>query len=282
MKRPKELELQSNVFPRLMNNIESFSSHELYFLLSQFAPVAALGWENPYTGWLAEEIEVVQKEALASLIDRDLIRMAGDNEIALDENIAKVFAACAHPDFSLLIAISKPGEAPAQTMVHSKDGLLVGHRVKKDKHTLRQFAGWDELLGELIPEVSPNNINTEHPASEFHITENTFAECEKLLAEQKNEQAEALLNAEIKDTQFARVLSEGLAEPLIRSAVIVLPGSQSNGGSAKSGLAVYQTTNHTWLLRPFERAGRQFIDFIPGNPQLIAQEFKQLLPISVA
>ena len=38
---------------------------EFYFLTSQFGQVMAVGWENPYRGWLVEEIEADQQKAFA-------------------------------------------------------------------------------------------------------------------------------------------------------------------------------------------------------------------------
>lgn len=242
--------------------------------------MAASGWENPYTGWLDEEIQTVQKEALATLIERDFVRMASDNEIALDENIAKIFATCARPDFSILVAVSKSRKKPAQSMIHSKDGVILEHVVKKDKHAIRQYADWDEVFVGISSAITAKTPSSKVKDTSFRISENTFAECEALLKKKNSAEAKILLNAEIKDPRLSQTLLDVLDKPLLRAAIIVVPGAGINGAGSRSGVAVYQTESRTWLLEPLERAGRQFINFKPGDRKSIDAELKRLLPVN--
>ena len=51
----------------------SFSKEELWFLLGLFSPCPILGVENPYTGYLFEEIEKSERAALDTLISQDIL-----------------------------------------------------------------------------------------------------------------------------------------------------------------------------------------------------------------
>lgn len=258
----------------------ALSHHEFHLLLSQFAPVAALGWENPYTGWLTEEIQAVQKKALTSLVDRDLIRMIAKNEIALEENIAALFTACAKPDFSLFVISSKNVRSPSQTVIHCKDKLIIEHSIKKETHTLAVIPNWQELVDQLVPMLSSKA--TGKPSGEaFEVSEDVFAACEELVKKDKASEAKKLLKSEKLEAKSSKALIDGMLATARRSAVIVVPSKQTSAAVIKTGMAVYETSKQTWLLRPFERAGKQFIEFNPANSALIAKEVQQLRPIGL-
>jgi hypothetical protein len=256
----------------------SLATHEFHFLLSQFAPVTALGWENPYTGWLAEEVELVQKDALSSLIKRDFVRLVGHTEIAIDENVAKLFGACAHPDFSLIVAVSKSGRKPTQSVLHSKEGAIVEQIIKTENHTVRQLENWDDILAVLSPPASKKSGSSRSKEATFHVSESTLAECEELLKRKKISEARTLLLDAIKDSKRAELILDVLDKPLLRAAVILVPGPGFGLANSKSGMVIYQSATSSWILQPFERARGQFIDFKPGDRKTIHEEFMRLIP----
>lgn len=258
----------------------SFDVHEFYLLLSQFAPVAALGWENPYKGLLAEEIEVVQKEALVSLVERALVRQVSANEITLEETVAAMFTACAQPDYSLIVSVAKDRKSPSQSIIHSKENVFVRHSIKKEVHTLTSFSTWDALSLELLPSLFTVLPSSKAKTSPFHVSEDAFAACEELIKADRLAEARKLAKTELKDANVAKAFVDGLSKPVYRSAVVVVPNSKSNGVHPKTGMAIYQTSGQTWLLQPFVRAGKQFIEFKPSDARLISKEFHQLQPVN--
>lgn len=256
-----------------------FNDHEFYFLLSQFAPVAAVGWENPYTGWLAEEIEAVQTEAFESLIGRDIVRMVAENEIAIEESIVELFSACAQPDYSLLVSAAQTGGQPLQFLAHAKEGRFVRHYIEEGIHSLLILGQADLLAQHLLAFLYVENKPAKKPAGPFQLSEDTFLSSEELTREGQAAEAEKKLKSELKGSGQKAIIT-ALTNPLYRSAVILI--SEAAAEDAKAGVAVYQSQAQTWLLRPFERGGKKFIDFVPANAASIAGELSKLLLLAAA
>ncbi|MCW5873115.1 MAG: ESX secretion-associated protein EspG [Anaerolineales bacterium] len=256
-----------------------FNAHEFYLLLSQFAPVAAVGWENPYTGWLAEEIEVAQKEAYESLLSRDVIRMVDGDEIAIEQSLVSLLTACAQPEFSLVLTAAQAGNTPFQFLVHAKDDAFVKHAIQGEEHTLEAIAEEQLAAQHLLPHLLfvPASGKSAGP---FRLSEDTLLASEALVRDGQLDEAEKNLKQEITGEQQGDILA-AFTKPLSRSAVILIARTAS-GAPAEAGVAVYQGEAQTWLMRPSEQAGARVIEFIPATEASVAAELSKMLMVAKA
>lgn len=254
------------------------SSEELWFLLSQFGPAVILGMENPYLGWLANEIEAAHKAALKSLVDRDLVRMVSKDEIALDETLATMVAACAQADHSLIVQRQRADGAGQRSHVHFANGLIVEHQeTEPGRHRLMAVRD-RQALTDLLAIVLQSDSRAADEGESFDIAEQVLFEARDLCSQGHAQRAVALLVSRGLNDEMAAQLTKVLASPTASSSVVVLVNRAEAETQHVRGFAVLEGQHRMWIVRSHDGNGHDQVEFVPANATTIQARFFDILP----
>ena len=256
-----------------------FTISELWFLLSQFGPAVILGMDNPYLGWLADEIISAQRQALLSLVDRDLVRIVSDQEISLDDTLADIVRTVTQPEHSLVVQ-AQDGRAPTRRYIHIQKNIIVEHLPLDDgQHRLTVFTD-EETLAAYLGEFLHFNSPAKGTGKEFCLPEAVLFEARLLCTKQADDQELVLqrLTAAGLSQLEAKRLTAALSSPVANSAAVVVVNRNDNETQHVRGLAVLEGREEMWQMQPFERNGQSWVEFTPSNARLVRQKFLEMLP----
>lgn len=258
----------------------AFSSQELWFLFSLFGPGVVLGMENPYLGWLMEEREAANREALRSLVDRGLARVVSDDEIDLDDVLAQMVQVCVQPLHSLILHAQKASPTPAaeRRYVHWGETLLVEHRLmSEDRHRLTALPDQDALVPRL-ENVLRLNTPVRSDGEDFVIKEDVLFQAGQRCSNGENKMALALLeDAGLQEDTAARLV-KALTSPVANSAAVVVVNRAERDTHHVRGMAVLEGEEDLWMMMPFEHNNAAYVRFVPAGAQELRDKLLAILP----
>ena len=255
------------------------SLNEMWFLLEQYSPTTIAGIENPYMGWLAEEVEPVQREALRSLVDRDQVRMIADDEIALEESVAALVGVCAHADHSLIVKW-RHGENELQTYAHFGNDLIVEvAEVEPGVYNLtaceNATASSQSLAGALR-----SHSSTSSEGDSFQLSEGLLDSARLLCQEGKTDEAKSILKVgtKLKGEEISRLVKV-LSAPVASSSFILIANRNNPDAQYVSGFAVLEGQDEMWLMQVHEQNGKPIVTFNPANANMVLEHFLEIMPV---
>jgi len=254
------------------------SSGELWFLLQQFSPAAILGMKNPHLGWFIEEIEEADRNALRSLVDREIVRIASKNQIEFDDVLASMIRTCAHPQHTLISQFQNSTGANRQRYIHFGNNLIVEHvEFKRGHHRLTALKDRDALL-ERLDEVLRLSSTASSRGGKFHLPEQALFDARTLCSQGHARKALSdLKKAKLADEK-ASLLAKALTDPVANSAFAMLCNQSQPQIQNVKGFALLEGKENFWILMPFDKNGDKMVEFIPASTKLVKQRFLEILP----
>lgn len=277
--KPKQL---SKVNPK--NNyinqqlLIDFGAREFWFLLQQFSPAVILGMENPYLGWLVDEIKTAQRKTLKSLLDRDLVRKISRDEIELDDVLATMIGVCAHPDHSLVVQFQNGSSKNIQRYVHFENGLIVEQfEFEPGHHRLTAIKDREALIAHLNDFLRLSTLAVSR-GGKFRLPEDALFEARSLCNEGHTRKAFNKLKKIGLSEEKATTLTTALSKPVANSAFVVLSNRNNADVQHVKGFALLESENGLWVMLPYDKSGEKMVEFIPANANLVRQHFLEILP----
>jgi len=253
-------------------------SDELWFLLRQFGPAIALGMKNPHLGWLIEEIQEADRNALRSLVDREIIHIASKNQIELDNALATMLRTCAHPQHTLISQFQDATGANKQRYIHFGNNLIVEHvEFKRGQHRLTAIKDREALLEHLDEVLRPSSTASSH-GGKFHMPEQTLFEARALCSQGHARKALNDLKKENLSEEKAASLTKTLTDPVANSAFAMLCNQGQPQIQNVKGFALLEGKNDFWILMPYDKDSHKMVEFIPASSKLVKQRFLEILP----
>lgn len=257
---------------------QPLSIKEFWLLLSQFAPAVVLGVENPYTGWLAEEISSANREAAESLLQRGLVRPINNEMVDVDDGLLTMAKACIHPQHSVILQVSHQEGKDQQRYIHLMEDLIVEHyQESPGQHRLGSIASRHALIEHLknLIDLQPG---TEANGNPFQLPEKALFEASGLGADGNEGEVLAVLN-ESDLTEPQRVaLAATLCTPLANASVAVIINQGNPETQHVGGFGILQGKDHLWVMTPFEKMGMPMVRFDPVDNELIQKKLEETIP----
>ena len=263
-----------------MNNSENIlSTNELWLLLSQFGPAFVLGIENPYQGWLAEEIEEAHKKAAESLLQRGLARPLTDETLDVDDSLFAAVEVCAHPKHTLVLQLSLAGNRSDQRYYHFRDQLQVGHYEKNPgEQTLQIFSSREELISEISGLLNVSREQKPGLDLSFILPEDTLYQAVNLAQNGSKDKIISLLNEAGLDQTEVEALALSLTKPLFNASLAVIVNQGESETQHVRGFGLLESEKHLLFMRPFERVGQPQVEFTTGGYAALQQKLEETLP----
>lgn len=255
-----------------------FTTDELYLLLGMFGPCVSFGVPNPYLGKFIEEIKVAQNEAQASLLERHIVQQIDDQQVALDEVVAKIIETCARPDHTAIVTAQISSTARRMFYIHFTSELVVEHAVvDSDHHQLTPYTGHAEIVGRLSQLLHLNGQKAA-PGGCFTIEEKLLLDARDAYAKKGKRKIEGnLVQAGLKLEQ-ANLLTGAFSNPIANSSVVVLVNREDGEKQHVTGLGMLESARGAWLLLLSGDAKAPRVEFIPSTAPEIRTRLDELLP----
>lgn len=257
-----------------------FSTQELWFLFSLFGPAVILGVENPYLGWLMDEREEAQKDALHTLVDRDLVRILADDEIAVDDVLARMIEVCANPRHSLILHAQGANASGIgeRRFVHYGGKLLVEHAILDvQQHRLTAIKDNTALIDYITP-LLRLDTSARSEGERFKVNEKTLFEARELCENKKDQEALSLLRESGLDDKIASALVNTLNGPVSNSAAVVVVNRIERDTQHVRGMAILEGEQDVWMMRPYDRNGSAYVEFTPADAKTLKERLAAILP----
>ena len=254
-----------------------FSADELWFLMTQFGPAFIMGMENPYLGFLADEIEEATRKAVHSLIERDIARQISEDSIEVDEVVAAMVQSCVHPQHTLIVQSVTAGKGVRRFIHFSSDAIVEHLEEETGNHRLTAIRDRD-ALGDHLQDALRLETETGSDAQPFRLTEQALFEVSELLMQGKHEDAGSLLAEADLEKGIQQRLTAALSDPVANASFAVVMNRNDRDTQHIRGFAFLEGKDDLWLLRPVEQMGQPQVEFQPGNAEAIRRRFEEILP----
>ncbi len=256
------------------------SHNEQYFLVSQFGQVIIMGWEDPYKGWLIDELEEDQLKAKNSLLKKDYIRIVSEDEISIDQVLAAMIETCVFGDYALTISSEQKGGYHKQAMAHFKGDFIVEHVVVNDGHELTAIQDQSQLESRYQSEL---RLGTKVKGSgeSFSILEDDLFSLEGSIKDGEIDRAKEALAEGDLEVESADKLIRTLNKPVANSSIVAIANRQDKYAKHVRGMAFLEGEKDLWIMQPYERNGKQWVEFTPADGNIIVEKFRQLLPVEI-
>jgi hypothetical protein len=255
-----------------------FTSNELWFLFKQFNPVQILGIMNPHLGWLVEEIEQADQDALNQLVKRGLVKIEFENTFEINEPLHKLIKTIVNPSHSLIVQQGTPLSKPPQQYIHFCEENIVSHiEEEAGKHLIMTIRDQDALLEYL----GLNGINTgkdKPTGNPFNIEEEILYKAAEEYAKGNNQAGEDILNKSCMKKEDIRSLHEALSNTLMNRSFAAVKNQDKPDKTNVTGFGILQGESNLWILQPVNQLGKSIIHFVPANTQTITEKLKDILP----
>jgi hypothetical protein len=257
----------------------TLTTAELWLLLSQSGPAFVLGMENPYLGWLADEIEGAHKQAAESLLERGIAQKMTDETLEVDDMLMALVSTMSHPQHSLVLQISSPNGESEQRYIHFSENLIIEHRaLPLDQHELFTYPDQQLLINYLINSLHLDPQIEGH-GNAFQLPEANLFQAVELVANGKPNEIISLLRDAGLTKSEAAALQKTITNPIANASLAVIANQGDPDTQHVRGFGVLQSSTDLWLMCPFDRVGQPQIEFIPINAEGIRQRVEETVPL---
>ena len=239
------------------------SAQEMAFLASALGADTLLGVDDPFVGWLTEEIEEAWEQVQAALAERDFIEVRPDGGIVMDVAVAAMVGACAFPDASFVVTFTPAGGEPVTRYLHVTGQLAVEQTTTAEPVAAYRLVALKDREAAYHRVLRVFGLNGQRAVSSpgGKLPEAGLIQAREATAEAGVEETQkALREAGLTDATAA-ALAETLSDPIANGAVVALARQETTWDVA--GLGLLEGQNGLWRLRAFTRGGENWVEAIP-------------------
>lgn len=250
------------------------SAQEMVFLASLLGADTLLGIEDPFMGWLADEIEEAWQQVRTALAGRRFIEIQPDDSIVMDVAVAALVGTCAFPEASFVLTVTLAGEEAEVHYFHLTRHLAVeqtmvaeGCRLTALEDARAIFTRMTNLLGLHEQRAAPGSGGV--------LLEECLAQARTLADESGVASAQTTLQQAGLDADTAAALAETLACPVRNGALVALARRETTWEVV--GLGLLEGQNGLWRLRAFTRHGENRVEAIPCDAAEACQAVRRVM-----
>ena len=259
------------------------STVELTCLASLLGATAILGVEDPFAGWLAEEVESAWQTARQRLAERRALALQPDGRVALDTRVAALVGTCARPQASLIVSHVAAGGQPARYRYHVGRHLAVEAVEEAGAWRLRALPG-AQAVCDRIGQVWGLSRQPAAPGAALTLPHDALRQARPAALEGGADAAGQVLARPGIDGAAAAALAAALAGPLTAGALVALSWRETVWEVA--GMGLLEGVTGLWRLRCFRRLGQAWVEATPCDAAAAAAEIRRLmnrvLPVPLA
>lgn len=262
----------------MSDNKECFqiSSKQLWLLLAEYAPITVVGIENPYQGWLVEDIEAdAEKNILALQEESLMITHNDDDSYELKPDLRLAIDLIAKPQTIVISLDSSSGQMGEQVYyyLNEQEAIRLSHPsplIQLD-HIPNREALLDTFLKDLPIPKAP------FAASAFSIPEDLLFQAFGYAIQANYQEALNLLDNIDLDEAARDELMEALQNRQANASFAILKSPTETEDQRISGFGVLAGGNRLWTIAPAHKPGKNIIEFSPITPEQLRINLDALL-----
>ncbi|MDQ2809065.1 MAG: ESX secretion-associated protein EspG [Chloroflexota bacterium] len=235
---------------------------EATLLVSLLGAPTLLGLQDPFVGWLTEEITVAWERARAALVARRVLALGIDAALMLDPATGVLLHTWAFPVASYILTRTPAGGTTATHYFHMGPHLAVEQTQAGDDITVTGLpdraavvARVADLLGIVAQRAAPGG-----PAT---LPEAAFLAARAQGAAGERAAALVVLRRAAVGEETAQALAASLRRPVLHGALVALARRPTAWEVA--GLGLLDSAGGLWQLRSFTRDGTAWVEAIPTD-----------------
>jgi hypothetical protein len=214
------------------------------------------------------------------LVDRDLVRVVSDDEIAVDDVLAQMIEVCVNPRHSLILHAQGPdaSENRERRFVHYGGQLLVEHAILDVQQNRLTAIKNNTALIEYITPLLRLDTPVKSEGERFKVGEKTLFEARELCENKQDQEALSLLLESGLDEKVASALINTLNGPVSNSAAVVVVNRIERDTQHVRGMAILEGEQDVWIMWPYDRNGSAYVEFAPANADTLKERLTAILP----
>jgi len=250
------------------------STQEVVFLASLLGADTLLGIEDPFMGWLADEIEEAWQQVRTALAERRFIEIQPDGSVVMDVAVAALVGACAFPEASFVLTVTPAGEAADVRYFHLTRHLAVEQMIAAEGCQLTALENAQAIFTRVTSLLGLHEQQAA-PGAGGVLLEERLAQVRALAGESGVEAAQTTLRQAGLDADTAAALAETLVCPVRNGALVALARQEITWGVA--GLGLLEGQNGLWRLRAFTRDGENWVEAMPCDAAEACQAIRRVM-----
>lgn len=255
----------------------TLTGSEISLLASLLGGDTLLGVDDPFIGWLAEEIEEEWQLVKASLADRRFIELVSDDEVVMDAAVAALVGTCAFPEASFVVTYTEAGKEPSTQYLHVSDELVVeqlAEEVRAGSYRLTALDDRESILEHTL-ELLGLDEQRAVAASKGELPRTAIARARSLAAGGEPGTVKAVLREAGLPESAASALGETLLDPISNGAFVGLRQEETTWDVA--GVGFLEGSNGMWRLRSFTRSEDEWVEVIPSDALEVRETIRDLM-----
>ena len=232
-------------------NVHNITSTELWFLFSLHAPAIIIGFPDPTLGFLADEIEGINRRAQDSLLKKRVITRDANGQWIVHEPIAGWIRSITAPKHSIIIMRHDKGSVDMTRSFHfTGDQIIALYSEGSDECTIGPVEN-TRAIHEFMLEPFLTTVYSDNSDSPIEISEKDLAKAQSQIEEEQINQAKETLNSSfIVDEQLNRFVL-AMSNPSTRlSLVAFLHRDQAGSLKETKGFSIIAGEQDIWSFRP--------------------------------
>ena len=251
------------------------TSKSLWLLLAEYAPITIIGIENPYQGWLVEDIEADADKSIQVLKEQGLLTVDEDESYELIPSLRQAVDMIAKPETVLITLDSSSGIAQEQTYsyLNQEEALYLEHTPEGLK--LQHFSSHPELIDLLFSKLPlPEDPKD---STSFNISEEVFFQIALLSIQAKYNEALNLLDDTDLSEAARKELMEAFQDRQANASFAILKNATEADTQQVTGFGLLAGGDRLWSMKPIQKLSKTFVALTPATPEKLRAELAMLL-----
>jgi hypothetical protein len=253
-----------------MSNTYKLSTREYVILSAAMGGDVHLGFEDPFKGYLVEEInEVVESEVIQGLQKKSLLVDQEGETYQVDPSLESLLWNAVFPDVSLLVNQYSSGSmGDDREILHfSSEGVVQQQGVNGDIHlktmSVDEWKNW-------ITERMDGQSKSFPGGQRLVLPEKVFQEAEERAIQDVRETEKMITEVGVNQ-ESAKALAQTLGSFMRRLAFVAVHRSPQNW--EVNGFAVLEGGNGYWLISPIQHDGGEWVEMEPCSGEEVRKRF---------
>lgn len=253
----------------------SCSPVEATFLASLLGANTLLGLEDPFPGWLTEEIQEAWTQARAALAERRFIEVQAAGGIVVDTAVAALVGTWAFPEASFVLTLTAGSSSSERHSFHLAQTLGVEQTLTAEYAVQLTALEGAPAIYRRVTQVLRLENQPAAPGVRTTLSEALLAQARALAVEPELQAAEEVLEQGHLPKATARSLAQMLAAPLANSALVCLARRATTWEAG--GFGLLEGCNGLWRLRSFTQDNQNWVEAIPCTAADAGEEIRRAM-----
>jgi len=253
------------------------SAQEMVFLAGLLGADSLLGVDDPFWGWLANEIEAAWQQAREALAERRFIEIQPDGNVVMDVAVAALMGTCAFPEASFILTYSPASGEPTTRHFYVTRHLAVEQALSGESTSTCRLTALEDARAVFGRVTEIWQLNGQQAASSASgvLPEADLTGARQAVVESGRKAVQKVLQEAGLDAPVAATLAETLVDPVANGALVALTRRETAWEVA--GLGLLEGRNGLWRLRAFSRGGENWVEAIPCDAAAACEAIRRVM-----